>query len=558
MNRNFLPLLLFLLVIKNINGQNNSKSRSDSLIIKSYEYLDDKIYELKNDSVKASPYLYSYLNKAKKEKNYKELISAYQNILHQSPMNLRLKYADSMVSAALKSHNKELIGSAYLSKGIVYYSLKKYTKAYDYYIKANEQISATDNKYLIYKTKYNIAQIKYYLGLYDEAVSLLRECIEYFRKNEPRPYLNSLHSLSVCYNRNGDYTLCTQTNSLGLEECERLKIPEMTVFFKHSEGINQYFLSNYSSAVKMLRDVISQLDSRTEFANESIANFYIGKSYWKLHLPAKAIPYFEKVNKTFIEKGYIRPDLREVFELLIKYYKKENDLKSQLYYMDQLLKADTLLTDNSIYLRPRIHKEYDAKEIILEKDKIQKELLMEKYYDIIFIGIIIILFSSVLFGTYKFFEIKKRNKLRYEDLLQQLEKKKHSKTQPSESELSEISAQTLQILLQQLVKFEKGKKYLNKDITLETLAVSFNTNSKYLSRIIYQHRGKKFPEYLNDLRIDYLIDLLHNSKVHRKHTISSLADQAGFSTTPRFTNAFKSKAGISFSYFLKHLKKENS
>ena len=89
-----------------------------------------------------------------------------------------------------------------------------------------------------------------------------------------------------------------------------------------------------------MQDVLPKLNSNTEFANESIANFYIGKSYWKLNSPSKAIPYFQKVNQTFKEKTYIRPDLKEVFELLIKYYKKQKDLNSQLYYIDQLLKAD--------------------------------------------------------------------------------------------------------------------------------------------------------------------------------------------------------------------------
>lgn len=147
----------------------------------------------------------------------------------------------------------------------------------------------------------------------------------------------------------------------------------MELFFKHSEGINQFFLNNYHTSIQLLQEVMPQLNSMTEFANESIANFYIGKNYWKLQRQAKAVPYFKKVEKVFIEKGYIRPDLREVFELMIKYYKKENNLKSQLYYIDQLLKADSVLTDTNKYLMGKIHKEYDTKEILLEKEKIQQQ-----------------------------------------------------------------------------------------------------------------------------------------------------------------------------------------
>ncbi|WP_431244500.1 tetratricopeptide repeat protein [Flavobacterium sp. P21] len=182
-----LSVLSLLFLIKSLTAQNTPNRIPDSLIFKSYGYLDDKIYQYKNDSLKASPYLYAYLRKARREKNHEELVNAYQNMSHQSPMILRLKYADSMVQTALKSKSNELIGSTQLSKGIVYYSQKNYVKAYDYYIKANKSISKTENDYLIYKTKYHIAQIKFYLGFYDEAISLFNDCIEYFKKINPAP-----------------------------------------------------------------------------------------------------------------------------------------------------------------------------------------------------------------------------------------------------------------------------------------------------------------------------------------------------------------------------------
>ncbi|RXM42759.1 helix-turn-helix domain-containing protein [Flavobacterium sp. YO64] len=553
-----LPVLLVIFLAHSLSAQKISKSVPDSLLFKTYTYLDDRIYEYKNDSLKAAPYLFAYLKKARKEKNYEETVNAYQNILHQSPMNLRLKYADSMVIAAEKSKSDELIGSANLSKGIVYYSQKNYVKAYDYYIKANESISKTENNYLIYKTKYHIAQIKYYLGFYDEAISLFNDCIEYFEKNQARPYLNSLHSLSVCYNKIGDYSKCSETNALGIKECERLKIPEMELFFKHSEGINQFFLNNYHTSIQLLQEVIPQLNSMTEFANESIANFYIGKNYWKLQRQAKAVPYFKKVEKVFIEKGYIRPDLREVFELMIKYYKKENNLKSQLYYIDQLLKADSILTDTNKYLMGKIHKEYDTKEILLEKEKIQQQLVKEKYYDVILISIVVVLFSAVIYGTYNHFETKKRNKIKFDLLLKKNEQSSLQKQATDKFEITDISQETVQQIIKHLERFERDKKFLHKEATLATLTVRFNTNSKYLSKVIYHRSGKRFADYINDLKIDYLVELLRNSSMHRNYSIGSLAEEAGFTSTPRFTNAFHSKTGISVSYFLKELKKENS
>lgn len=546
-----LYVVLFLLLTKSLTAQNQLRQITDSLKTKGYDYLDEKIYDYKNDSVKASPYLYAYLLKAKKENNWKEVVNAYQNILHHSPQSVRLEYADSMIYSALKTKDQAVIGSAYLSKGIVYYGQKKYNNAYDNYIKANDLISRSEDKYLVNKVKYNMAQIKYYLGFYDEAISLLRECIAYFKMEQPRPYLNSLHSLGVCYNRIGDYDLCTQTNELGLQDCDKLDIPEMKVFFNHSEGINQHFKNNFNTAISTLENVLPELESDTEFANKSIANFYIGKSYWKLNAPSKAIPYFKKVDQIFTQKEYIRPDLREVFELLIKYYKKEKDLKSQLYYIDELLKADSLLLDTNKYLIGKIHKEYDTKELILDRDKVREQLVHEKHYDIIFTGVIIIMFLIIIYFTYKYFI----SKLRFKELLKKKEGKNPSKPGAIKAELLDITPQAVETILKQLDKFEKEKKFLDKNLTLATMTVAFNSNSKYLSKVIYHHKGKGFVDYKNDLKIDYLIDLLKSSATYRNYTISALGDLAGFSTTPRFTNAFLSRTGISVSYFIKQLKK---
>ncbi len=70
----------------------------------------------------------------------------------------------------------------------------------------------------MYKVKYNIAIIKYFLGFYDEAISLFTECTDYFKEKNTRAYLNSLHLLGLCHNRIGNYGLCSEINKKGIEE----------------------------------------------------------------------------------------------------------------------------------------------------------------------------------------------------------------------------------------------------------------------------------------------------------------------------------------------------
>lgn len=552
MNRNLL-LLLPILLSQFITGQKNKYVAVDSLKNKSYDYLDEKIYELRKDSIKASVYLFAYLHKAKREHNWKEVTNAYQNILHQSPDKLRIIYADSMIFAAKKTNEDAVIGAAYLSKGIVYYGQKQQIEAMDSYLTANRFISMTNDAYQIHKVKYHMALIKFYIGFYDEAISLFKECLAYYKDSKPRPYLNSLHSLGLCYNKIGDYGRCSETNALGLSECSRLKIKEMIPYFNHSEGINDYYKKNYASSIQNIQSSLEEIKENNDFANESIGNFYIGKSYWSSNQKSKALHYFHKVDEIFKKKNYLRPDLRQVYELLITYYKTKDDLKPQLYYVDQLLKADTLLTETNKYLIGKIHKEYDTKELLSEREKIKEQFACQKYYDFIWAGVILLSFVTIVFMTYRHFKNRSLYKKKFGELMAQLNDAKNKpKFRNENSPILDINSDTVSIVLKQLEKFERDKKFLEKDWNLGTLSASFNSNSKYLSAIVHHHKGKGFVEYINDLRIDYIISLLHNEPKYKHYT------NAGFSSTQRFANAFLAKTGMPAIYFMEELRKKQT
>lgn len=120
----------------------------------------------------------------------------------------------------------------------------------------------------------------------------------------------------------------------------------------------------------------------------------------------------------------------------------------------------------------------------------------------------------------------------------------------------EITQDTVEKILRLLEKWELAMKFLENDITLATLAVYLETNTRYTSDIILFHRGKGFIEYLNDLKVDYIIGQLKTDKHKRMYTHDALAKEAGFSTTQRFVSAFKARTKISPNYFSAKIKKE--
>jgi AraC-like DNA-binding protein len=553
-----IQLLLSLLFISHfVFSQKGNFKIPDSLQTKSYNYLEERIDQFETDSSKAAVYLYSYLHKAQKEQKWNETLKGYQNLMHASPEKLRTKFADSMVYVAKKSNDNKLIGSAYLTKGIVYYSLKRHNSALDNYLTANNYISRTNDDYLVYKLKYHIALVKYYLGYYDEAISLLKECISYFKKEQPRPYLNSLHSLGLCYNRKGNYGLCTETNSLGLKECKILGIKEMEVYFIHSEGINDYFKKNYTSSIKNIQSSIEEMKEKKDFGNESVGYFYIGKSYWELRKFELAIPYFKKVDYLFNTKGYLRPDLREMYELLINYYKNNENPKLQLYYIDQLLKADRVLNDTFKYLVGKINKEYQTQELVLEKEKIQIQLQNKSYNYSKLVIFTSLLFLCFLFMTFRYYRNRKLYQKNYDEWMlnsnDEVNKPRQKNEKPA---ILDINPDTVSFILKQLEKFEREKKFIQKDWNLSKLSTAFNSNPRYLSNIIRHYRDKVFTEYINDLRIDYIISLLQSNEKARNFKNEALAEEAGFSSTQLFAQVFKAKTGMPTAFFIKQIRKE--
>lgn len=536
----------------------------DSLLAKNYEYLDNRFYEARKDSASASTYAYAFLHKAKNESNWKEVVNGYQNLMLLSPGRKRIVYADSMIYASKKTADNSIIGSAYLSKGTAYYGLKLQQPAMDNYLLADSYISKTADQYLVHKVKYCIALIKLYAGFYDEAVSLFSECAHYYKQDNPRPYLNSLHSLGLCYTKLGDYGKSSEINKLAITESTNLKIQDMIPYFIQSEGINEYFKKNYSTSIKKLESTIEPIKENNDFGNEAVGYFYLGKNYWSLNRKEKAVSYFELVDKIFHDKNYLRPDLRQNFELLINYYKSKKDLNKQLYYIDQLLKADTLLVETNKYIVGKIHKQYDTKQLLQEKERIEDEnlsmtaeLRSEKNYDIIAAGIILSLFAIVVGGTYLHKKIKKTDEKKYQELMAVYDAKiKSPNIKTAKKPITSISHETVEMLLKELENFERNKRFLEKDWNLTSLSAAFKTNPKYLAIILDQFREKGITTYINGLRIEYIIMLLRKEPKLRMYTYEALAQEAGFSTTERFKNAFLLKTGITPQFFVEEIKKE--
>lgn len=133
------------------------------------------------------------------------------------------------------------------------------------------------------------------------------------------------------------------------------------------------------------------------------------------------------------------------------------------------------------------------------------------------------------------------------------------KKEPSNnSSSSSINKETLNHLLDQLQQFEEKKGYLKSNLNAKDLAKSFGSNSSYLSKVVNTFKEKSFSSYINDLRINFVIDKLREDSMFRKYTVKAIAQEIGFNNAEAFSKAFYKKTGIYPSYFIKELEKQQS
>ena len=119
-----------------------------------------------------------------------------------------------------------------------------------------------------------------------------------------------------------------------------------------------------------------------------------------------------------------------------------------------------------------------------------------------------------------------------------------------------IPKETEDLLLAKLEKFEAGKKYLSKEMSLAQMAAQFETNTKYLSEIINKYKGKNINLYINELRIKYIVEKLKNDPKYLQYKVSYLAEECGFASHSSFSAVFKSITGITPNVFIQFLSED--
>lgn len=533
----------------------------DSLVKLKHMELQNKYYSYyENDIEKAKHYAIAYLKQAKRDKKKLRTANGYSFMAFMDPNDFekKIQYLDSAITLMINENNRFFPTRLYIYKGMAYDNKGIFDTALDCYLKGLKFAQKHNDVYFENIINHNIAILKRKLGNYDEAKAILKKCLEYEStllnrsKTDTIGYLVTLDELIRTHLRSKEIDSAFVLNKKGFIMSKKL---HSHCVFQLNQGILQYYQKDYSSAINSLNEGLKGLLKPNNIIHSEVyylvdSYLYLGKSYEVISKKEKAIAYYKKIDSIIYKTNYAIPEVRTAYVAIINHYKALNDRTNQLHYINRLLHTDSILDNNFKNLKNKFFKEYNTPLLLKNKEKIIDELKSkndQSNYGLILAFIIILI---ILIINYK---KRRQYKIRFEELMNEKQKPKESILPKITTGSISISKDVVERILKGLKDFEENKEFTRINITSGSLASQLNTNAKYLTKVIKYYRKKNFSPYINDLRIEYIIDKIKSNKKLQNYTIKALATEAGFNSTEVFSRTFFKKTGIYPSYFIKKI-----
>jgi AraC-like DNA-binding protein len=512
------------------------------------------------DNAKAEVYANTALVEGKRDRNNEKMAEGYQMLYQLNNNRSTLLYLDSMITVSKKIQNTEYLSKAYRNKGVYYYYAADYSKSLDNYLIAKSYTKKGSEIY--YNINSCIGLLKLELEDYPEALKLLLSYKQFLEKNNLTDDINyekCLYNLAYTYHVNNKVDSSNYYVKRGFEQNLKSKDRDLYASLSLISGINTFKQGNYNSALPILVEASKIFkENPNNVQNIALVEYYIGKILYHAN-DEKFLNRFERVDSIITKTKNVSYELRNTYPILIEYYKKTGNKEKQLFYIEHLLSVDSILSKNNKLLTTEINKRYDTPLLLKEKEMLISDLNSKNYTLFWILGIT----GGIMIYLVYLYRENRRKLKNYQnkaDLLTEdpvvpdsIEPIDIQKEKPKIT----LSNDKLEQLSRQLNEFEVEKKFLDKKINLDLLSKEFNTNRAYLSRSVNELKGQNFSQYLNALRIQYIVHELKTNKNLQKLTIAAIADEAGYNNVESFTNAFKKITDTLPSYFIKALQENN-
>ncbi|MCH2192613.1 tetratricopeptide repeat protein [Kordia sp.] len=480
-----------------------------------------------------------------------------------------ISYFLKATKIAKEIEDKELLSKAYMKLGNSYYYSWKNEKAIEAYY--NALAIAKENK--------NIDQeLIAYSGLIaflpvinkqDKAVDFSIYALSLIDKASFKGEKNHVRVLTtICdaYMAQGNYKAMYPHIEKGIEIADTLRFQEGLVDLHIKKGKFYRHQKNYDKAFECLfyaKKIIDQNDLENPFFPTVNTNYAIGECFYDQQKYNEAITHLSNSIPIIKEGDLEKDNVIKTYDLLAQCHIKKENYKKATSLLNKVITITNTASRKKNIATNKFHDQDSEKflnQIIALQNKGKEDRQTMSYM----FWTIIVATSAFMITLLLYVKKQKANRATFQDLLKKIsaleEEEKVALQKPPKKESKNILVDdsTIKVIIGRLDKLEAQKYFLKSNCTQASIAKKTKTNVTYLSQIIRSEKGKSFSEYINDLRIEYVLKRLKNDKKFRSFSIKGIATELGYKTDDSFVKHFKKKTGLNPSYYIKELNKMKS
>ncbi len=474
-----------------------------------------------------------------------------------------LKFLDQAILIAKAKKELKQLGKAYSLKGHVYLREGHDQQALDAYYAAIDIAITTGDIDREMITKSGLIIVLTRMNQLDKALEISEHMIQNIyltsfvnSENHVRIYttINDVYLAKEMY----DKVLQYADEGIEISKSIDFKAGLLDLYIK--KGMVFYHQKNYNKALDYLiksEKILAAEDIENKFFPTVNINYFMASCYYQQQKYNQAITYARKSIDTLKESDKNKEPVIQLHLLLANCYRAKKDYKQALFWNDEYVRLNKYY---QIHKDKTVNKIYKKETLQLESqiDVLQSEMIEENKTNYVTNSILIticLLLVSIVGIYFKKQQNSKNTFVQLVEKIDQLEAKETVKSGKIFTKELNIDDQKVNDILHKLEKLEEQEYFLKSDCNLRGMAKKVKSNATYLSKIISTYKMKNFNEYINDLRIEYVLRRLKKDKKFRSFSIKSIASEIGYKSDNSFTKHFRAKTGINPSYYIKNLEK---
>ncbi|MFD0862873.1 helix-turn-helix domain-containing protein [Sungkyunkwania multivorans] len=554
----FVSILLFLLLVihpEGSSGQTSTNPRStDELIAMIKESSSERSKALENELIDGTT------SQHELAQAYFDLGDAYyvKNDFQRAEY-----YLTKGISLAQLAKDMTLLCNLHLKRGNIYLKDWNNQSALDEYHMAMDYAKKIDRKDREVIASINIAIIRRRMKQFSRALEVCKSGYSLIDEGQPN-YINLLTITSDVYLDLEQPDSASQYVDKGIVLSEKMNYKAGLVDLFIKKAIILCLKKKHDEALTYLDDTEQMIleDSARSNKDMSYLRYAQARCFYEKGAYETSIGYLTDVlSFTGEDKDIRNSRVIDAHLLLIENYKKIGDVDKTIDWYDKYI----VLNRQSQRNRDQTVDKLNEKDLQIRDSEIEalkKDRAKRKKVNLY----TIISFSVILLALIIFFIIYRKkqraNKVLFDELIAKMallesaeENEGVGTTGSDASKEIVIDDEKVNEVLKGLQRLESQEYFLSSACNLRSIAKKVKTNTTYLSKIINNHKGKNFNDYINDLRIDYTLKRLKNDKQFRSFSIKSIATEVGYKSDYSFTKHFKSKTGLNPSYYIRNIDK---